>query len=127
MKKCILLYGFNNFYTDQIRKAFMMRDFEVRAVPREQYGWLLGELTGEMEVMEEHDENLDIPGKMLVISGISQAEIADTFALLYQTTGKLQYHKAVVTETNKNWTSARLFMEVDREYREISRRQKIRR
>lgn len=127
MDKWILLYGFNNFQIEQIRKAFVMRDFEVRLVPKEHYGLLIGELIGEYEVREEYETGLDIPGRMLVVSGVEEAEIADTFELLNKVTGKLAYHKAVVTDTNKNWTSARLFMEVDREYREIRRRQKLRR
>lgn len=125
MKKCILLYGFNKFQAEQVEKEFLMQNFEVRQIPQEQYGWLIGELTGEYEVQEKHEENLSIPGKMVVISGIGEKEMADIFLLLNRATGKLTYHKAVVTDTNKNWTSARLFMEVDREYKEIRRRQKF--
>lgn len=127
MKKCILLYGFNNFQIQQVKNAFIMRNFEVRPVLKEQYGWLIGELVGEYEVKEVHETGPDIPGKMAVVSGVEGSEMADIFELLTRTTGKLAYHKAVVTDTNKNWTSARLFMEVDREYREIKRMQKYKR
>lgn len=124
MKKCILLYGFNNFQMQQVKNAFIMRNFEVISVQEEQYGWLIGELIGEYEIEEVHETGITIPGKMAVVSGVEKIEMADVFELLTKTTGKLAYHKAVVTDTNKNWTSARLFMEVDREYREIKRMQK---
>lgn len=124
MKKCILLYEFSNFHIQQIKNVFLMRDFEVRLVPKEQYGWLIGELVGEYEIKEQHEEGLSIPGKMLVVSGIEESQIEEVFGLLTKTTGKLAYHKAIVTDTNKNWTSPRLFMEVDREYKEIKKRQK---
>ncbi|MDE6253611.1 MAG: DUF3783 domain-containing protein [Lachnospiraceae bacterium] len=127
MKKCILLYGFNNFQMQQVKNAFIMRNFEVTSVQEEQYGWLLGELIGEYEIKEVHETGITIPGKMAVVSGVEESEMADVFELLTKTTGKLAYHKAVVTDTNKNWTSARLFMEVDREYREIKRMQKYKR
>lgn len=127
MKKCILLYGFNNFQMQQVKNAFIMRNFEVTSVQEEQYGWLIGELIGEYEIKEVHETGITIPGKMAVVSGVEESEMADVFELLTKTTGKLAYHKAVVTDTNKNWTSARLFMEVDREYREIKRMQKYKR
>ncbi|MBD5136818.1 MAG: DUF3783 domain-containing protein [Lachnospiraceae bacterium] len=127
MKKCILLYGFNNFQMQQVKNAFIMRNFEVTSVQEEQYGWLIGELVGEYEIKEVHETGITIPGKMAVVSGVEESEMADVFELLTKTTGKLAYHKAVVTDTNKNWTSARLFMEVDREYREIKRMQKYKR
>lgn len=127
MKRCILLYGFNNFQIQQVKNAFMMRNFEVTSVKEEQYGWLIGELVGEYEVKEVHETGINIPGKMAVVSGVEKNEMADVFELLTMTTGKLAYHKAIVTETNKNWTSARLFMEVDREYREIKRMQRYKR
>lgn len=127
MKKCILLYGFNNFQMQQVKNAFVMRNFEVTSVQEEQYGWLIGELVGEYEIKEVHETGITIPGKMAVVSGVEESEMADVFELLTKTTGKLAYHKAVVTDTNKNWTSARLFMEVDREYREIKRMQKYKR
>ncbi len=125
MKKYILLYGFNQFNTDQIRKAFTMRNYKVVNIDEEQYNWKIGELIGEFEVEKEHGEPLDIPGKMAVISGLEKEEVEDFFATLMNATGKLTYHKAVVTDTNKNWTSARLFMEVDREYREIKKMEKF--
>lgn len=127
MKKCILLYGFNNFQMKQVKNAFIMRNFEVTSVQEEQYGWLIGELVGEYEIKEVHETGITIPGKMAVVSGVEESEMADVFELLTKATGKLAYHKAVVTDTNKNWTSARLFMEVDREYREIKRMQKYKR
>ncbi len=127
MKKIILLYGFNKFQTEQVKKAVVMLNYEVKTVEKEQYGWLLGELIGEYDVAESHDENLEIPGRMMVVSGVAENEIANIFAVLRSATEKLTYHKAVVTPTNMNWTSARLFMEVDSEYREIKRRQRLRR
>lgn len=111
----------------QVKNAFIMRNFEVNSVQEEQYGWLIGELIGEYEIKEVHETGITIPGKMAVVSGVEESEMADVFELLTKTTGKLAYHKAVVTDTNKNWTSARLFMEVDREYREIKRMQRYKR
>ncbi len=126
MKKYILLYGFNQFNSEQIRKAFALRNYKVVNVEEEKYNWKIGELIEEFEPEENHGEPLDIPGKMVVISGIEKEEVEDFFAILMNTTGKLSYHKAVVTDTNVHWTSARLFVEVDREYKEIRRMKKFR-
>lgn len=127
MNRCILLYGFNNFQMQQVKNAVLMRNFQVISVTDEQCGWLVGELVGEYEVKEVHETGLTIPGKIAVISGIEEREMEDVFLLLTKSTEKLAYHKAVVTDTNKNWTLARLFMEVDNEYKEIKRRQKYKR
>lgn len=127
MKKIILLYGFNKFQTEQVKKSVVMLNYEVRNVSEDKYGWLIGELVDEYEPAKTHDENLEIAGRMMVISGIAENEIANVFAVIKNATEKLTYHKAVVTKTNMDWTSARLFMEVDREYREIMRRERLKR
>lgn len=124
VKKCILLYGFNNFQFEQVKKAFTMQNVEVKLIPKEQYGYLIGELIGEFPIADQHDE-FDIQGKMAVISGVEGEEMARTFQILTQTTGKLSYHKAIVTDTNVRWTSSQLFIEVDREYRELRRKNRL--
>lgn len=127
MGKIILVYGFNNFQISQLEKAFKDLEFEIKFVPEEQYGYKIGELIGEFSIEEQHEQGLEIPGKMIVVGGIEKERYAEVFKILTDTTGKLAYHKAVVTDTNKNWTSAKLFQEVDNEYKEIKRRNKFKR
>lgn len=125
MEKILLVYGFNNFQIEQLNKAFNDKGFEIRPVPEEKYGYKIGELTGVLEEESEHEEGLVIQGRMVVVCGVDKEEYAPVFKLLTDTTGKLAYHKAVVTETNTNWTSARLFTEVDNEYKEIKKRNRL--
>ena len=127
MGKVLLTYGLNRFQNEQLDKAFSDKGFEIKPVPEEKYGYKIGELIGELSEEKEHEQGLSIPGRMIVVGGVDKEEYAQVFKLLTDTTGKLAYHKAVVTETNTHWTSARLFQEVDNEYKEIKRRSRLKR
>ena len=61
--------------------------------------------------------------EMLVFCGLSKQELND-FLDFMRSNNLNVIHKAVITEFNKNWSAAKLFHEIDAEYRKIERMKK---
>lgn len=124
MKKIILLYQFNKFYTDKVEKLADTLEYEVVNVSEDKYNLTLAELIGEKEV-KQHDEKCEAPGKMAVVAGLEEDSVAAFFSVLSKATEGFDFHKAVITETNINWTADKLYKEVDNKYKEYKRRKKF--
>lgn len=112
MKEVILLYRL----TDAKRRAKVVSALlplrlRIKTVHPEEYNHPLGYLAGLEDFVPSQTPYTgdDLPQEMMVMAGLSSQRVdAVLRALVKNKAGHFPY-KAILTETNKNWTSTHLF------------------
>ena len=88
-----------------------------REVPPEDFGKSLGEIAGRagFAAPPEREEATPFTGEMLVLDGLSRAQLDALLSGLRRERAAVAL-KAVVTEQNLGWTPAALFGELEKEH-----------
>ena len=117
MKKTVLLYHFSLPRQAQVRMALSRLPFEVRPVKKEEYLLPLGCLAG-LDAVPSFLPPYEGPGtedEMVVFAGALGDEL-DEVLLAFRKNGLTGIGlKAVLTASNKSWTSLQLYEELKRE------------
>lgn len=124
MKETVLLYNF----TDKkralmVRQALLPLGIRLKPVQREEYLKPIGALVSPGTAKDSQDKPYDGPGftdEMLLMAGFTSGRI-DTLiqALRRWGVGKIDY-KAVLTDTNRDWDSLKLYEEIRKEHEAMS-------
>ena len=110
-----LLYNLTGDKAAKVRFALFKLGITPRPVAPEEYALPLGTLAGIPDLpVPEAEEALPI-GEMLVLYQVSDAQLDGLLAALRQARATVAL-KAVVTETNAGWSSARLYRELSAEH-----------
>lgn len=119
MRETVLLYNFNEpERAGKLKRALMPLGFRLKTVAKEDYRKPIGCLAGLKDV-EDSGAAYDGEGfeeEMMILAGLTSARLdALILALRKAGVGRVNY-KAVLTETNKDWDSVRLFQEIKKEH-----------
>lgn len=125
MKETVLLYNFTDRdRVMRLKQALLPLGLRLVAVEKKDYNKPIGVLAG-AKGMAEQPETPDYDGEgfvdeMAVLAGFTSGRIDAFIKALRKTgVGKIDY-KAVLTETNKNWDSVKLFTEIKEEHEKMS-------
>lgn len=105
-----------------VRKAFLPLGLRVRVVRKEEYLQPVGVLAGVKGLAPSEDvyDGADFEKEMLVMAGLSSRQVDGVLLALRKAgVGRIDY-KAVLTATNQNWDSLKLYEELAREHAVMS-------
>lgn len=123
MKKQILLYNFNTERLSGVRLSAVSVKAITKEIEKSEYGKKLGFLAG-INGYEDNDTGRvdDFSEELLIMCGFSGADI-ETFikALRKHGVGRVAL-KAILTDTNIDWTSSELYRAVKQDHEEMLRR-----
>lgn len=122
MKGTILLFHFS----DKSRRAKLARallplHLRIKEVGKENYLQPVGYLAGnkELEPVEGSYEGEDLAGEMILMAGLSGAQVdAVLQAIRRSGVGSIPY-KAVLTAANQGWNALKLFEEIKSEHQQM--------
>ena len=125
MKETVLLYNFTGGDRGlKLKQALLPLGFKLKAVEKKDFNKPVGLLAGVNGMEEYEDTEYDGPGfeeEMAVLANLSSGRVDAFIKALRKTgVGKINY-KAVLTDTNKNWDSVKLFEEIKKEHEEMNR------
>lgn len=121
MKPTVLLYNLDGEKGSKIRVACMYHKLKLRPVQPEEYGQTLETLLGLSPATEPAAEAAPITDEMLVFCGVDGQQLnAFLQTLRSQKLGVAL--KAVLTETNRSWSSNALHAELLEEHAAMQRR-----
>ncbi len=115
-------------YTPAEEKAwrFLLRGFpmlEVVSIPPQQFGCTLAELT-EGTGKNGSGEPTKVSGRMAIFAG-AQGELLKKLIDLSRQVTKEHAFRAIMTESNRNWTLNRLYKQLEREERSLMGEEKV--
>lgn len=118
MREQILLYNIQDADKRRLlRKALQPLGAALQYVDRRDYLKPLGTLAGEklFFTVDKVYEGPELAGAMLVMAGLSSDRVDSVLQALKSSGLQLPY-KAVLTDTNRYWTSLMLFEELQKEH-----------
>ena len=110
----VLLFGIEPEKQRVIEGIISKLGMKAKVVGPECYGKPIGALVG-MRVDAPEEENVKIPGEMLVLSGLTSTRMNQFLAALREEHASVAL-KAAVTEQNKIWNGGSLYREIQREH-----------
>ncbi|MFV0361496.1 MAG: DUF3783 domain-containing protein [Suipraeoptans sp.] len=128
MKSVLLVYN----VTDEAKKKLLSRifgflGFKLRAVEKKEYNIPLGVLTG-IDTLDSEIAVYDEEGftdEMLVIQSDKEASLDKALFLMKEEKIRIGL-KAMVTPTNKEWTTIDLYKEISKDHEYMKNKQKER-
>ena len=122
MNKTILLFGFDTLPAVlAVQKAVAPLGVEVKPVGRSDYGKTMAALAAEEKSPAAPYTGPNLPGRMLVLCGLSD-RVGELLPLLNQAGAGPDCLKAILTPSNQKWTPPALYAELSREHMEMQRR-----
>lgn len=126
MKPTVLLYNFNNPERNRkITLALMPLGFRLKKVDIADYYQQIGYVAGikGMDAIEEKYEGENLEGEMLVMVGMTSAQI-DKLIMAFKKNGIPKVNcKAVLTDTNQYWNAIDLYKELKLEHETLSKKE----
>ena len=118
MQPMVLLYRFNAKRAAKLRMAAMRLGIRTRAVAKHEYLQPLGVLTGECEPFESFYDGAEFSEEMLVMAHLSEEAFQRFLPAIRAAVGPIPL-KAVLTETNRGWSSLELYEQLNAERQAI--------
>ena len=120
----VLMYNCNGEQWAKLRQIFLMLRVRIRPVEADQYGLTLEDLLGRSEEKATVEEEFSDP--MLVFCNISNGKLDHLLTAMGRAGLPRIALKAMLTPTNRTWTSQQLWTELRREHEamQAQRRQK---
>lgn len=115
MQPTVLLYHFNAKKAARLRMAAMRLGIRTSIVEKREYLQPLGALVGDCACTESLYDGTDFKGEMLLMAHLSDKTFAAFLQALPAAVGSVPL-KAILTETNKDWTSLALFEQISAEH-----------
>ena len=119
--KTVFLYNFSPERLRQVKAAVMLVKAGARVVEKDSYGKKLGFLIGAEGYTDETEPAEDFQEELLVMSGFDSEDINRLIMALRRTGAGRVALKAVVTPTNMEWNSSRLYYAVKADHEEMHR------
>lgn len=123
MKPTVLLYNFKDSVRNRkITLALMPLGFRLRKVEKENYNQPIGYIAGinEIEPVNETYEGEELEDEMLIMVGMTSAQI-DSLIMAFRKNGIQKVNcKAVLTKTNQYWDALTLYQELKLEHETLN-------
>ena len=110
----VLMYNCNGEQWAKLRQIFLMLRVRIRPVEADQYGLTLEDLLGRSEEKAPVEEAFSDP--MLVFCNISNGKLDQLLTAMGRAGLPRIALKAMLTPTNRSWTSQQLWTELRREH-----------
>ena len=110
----VLLYNCGGPEWSRLRQVLMMLRLRMRPVEADQYGLTLQQLLEQEEARIPVEEEFHDP--MLVFCGLSSAKLEQLLTAMRRASLPPIPLKAMLTTTNRDWTSQQLWQELRREH-----------
>ena len=126
MKPTVLLFNFTDkARVMKMKQAALPIGFRLRMIDKKDYHQKLGYLTGdkvfEQDAVEGRYEGEELPDAMLLMAGVTNSDI-DKLLMAFRKKGVgFIPYKAMLTQTNSQWTPLMLFEEVKKEHEAMSK------
>lgn len=124
MRETVLLYNFNSERLPKIKRALLPLKFCLKTVNKEDFLQPIGYLAGikEIEPVKEKYNDNGFSDEMIIMCGFTSTKIdALIRALNKNGIGKVNL-KAVITPTNRVWSSIQLYEAVKADYKKMNDR-----
>ena len=120
----VLMYNCNDEQWAKLRQIFLMLRVRIRSVEADQYGLTLEDLLGRSEEKAPVEEEFSDP--MLVFCNLPHEKLDHLLTAMGRAGLPRIALKAMLTPTNRTWTSQQLWTELRREHEamQAQRRQK---
>lgn len=121
MEKMVLLYHFEGIRLAQAHKALEKLPFRIREVKKEEYGYPLGYISGlpgSLPLGKAY-EGPQLEQEMVVFAGFIGDDVDKALEAFRQNGLAGVGLKAVLTETNRAWSSLQLFEELKKEHAQM--------
>ena len=120
----VLMYNCNDEQWAKLRQIFLMLRVRIRPVEADQYGLTLEDLLGRSEEKSPVEEEFSDP--MLVFCNLPHEKLDHLLTAMGRAGLPRIALKAMLTPTNRTWTSQQLWTELRREHEamQAQRRQK---
>ena len=117
MNPTILLYNFSPTRTTLAKKALLPLKCTIISVSEKEQIQKIGFILGEngFEKQKSAVTQITFNDELIVISGISGDKLNLLLMAIRSVLGQIDY-KALVTDTNINWTGIQLFLEIKQEH-----------
>jgi len=125
VRETVLLINFQN--KKQLREMQMLLmavKLRMRLVKREEYLQPIGVLAGmkEMEPADAVYTGEELEKEMLVFAGLTEEHLNQVLYLMRKGGAGPVDYKAILTDTNKNWTVPELYEELAREHEAVRKK-----
>ena len=110
----VLMYNCNGEQWSKLRQIFLMLRVRIRPVEADQYGLTLEELLGRSEEKAPVEEEFSDP--MLVFCNLPHEKLDHLLTAMGRAGLPRIALKAMLTPTNRTWTSQQLWTELRREH-----------
>ena len=120
----VLMYNCSSPEWAKLRQIFLMLRVRIRQVTPEQYGLTLEELLSRSEEIRPVEESFSDP--MLIFCGLAQGRLDQILMAMSRAGLPRIALKAMLTPTNKSWTSQQLWTELRLEHDAMTAQQKPR-
>ena len=110
----VLMYNCNDEQWAKLRQIFLMLRVRIRSVEADQYGLTLEELLGRSEEKTPVEEEFSDP--MLVFCNLPHEKLDHLLTAMGRAGLPRIALKAMLTPTNRTWTSQQLWTELRREH-----------
>lgn len=113
----VLMYNCNDEQWAKLRQIFLMLRVRIRSVEADQYGLTLEDLLGRSEEKAPVEEEFSDP--MLVFCNLPHEKLDHLLTAMGRAGLPRIALKAMLTPTNRTWTSQQLWTELRREHEAI--------
>ena len=120
MRPTVLAYGYNSKEIKPVKTVCARLDIRLRRVEEPEYDQPIGAFFGLAPRREAGEDAVDIPGRMLVLAGLTSRQL-DALLSALKTARAGDSLKAVLTEHNARWTGPALYGELFREKAEMEK------
>lgn len=122
MGGCVLSFQLTEKENGQLKDLCMVMGLRLRAVGPEKYGETIGALAGLAAEKGAAKHFVPLSEKMLVFADVSDGALEVLLNMLRAMDIAVGSYKAVMTETNRDWTVPMLFAELKAERQEMEQR-----
>lgn len=121
MKKTIMLFGFSAQEASALKMAVLPQGYRIMTPQGDELHLPLGCLLGIEERPEQITGDGAEPGKLILLAGVGSEDMDRLLPALRKAGAGREIPKAVLTETNKDWTACELYAEIMREHRAMNK------
>ena len=120
MRPTVLAYGYDGKEIKTVKTVCARLELRLRRVEPTEYGQSIGAFFGLVPRKEEGQDAGDIPGRMLVLAGLTSRQLDGLLSAL-KTARAGDSLKAVLTEHNARWNGPALYGALVREKAEMEK------
>lgn len=119
MKQAVLLINFkDDVKLRTIKTILLTQKISIKTVNKSEYLQSIGYLAGDKSLNANEDiyEGEDLSKEVMVFVGLSGIQLDRILSMMRKKSVRKVDYKAVLTDTNKNWTVIKLYNELEKEH-----------